>query len=299
MASQDALVCYAADRMGLRFGVKDALHPGGHHGQDVRLPGGGGSAVVAYEECTVVECGTEVTRGFTSILGWYLVARAKSDGRLIGWAHLRRGTRASLGKVLKPGDLVGLAASGPLPAKALGPDVAGIDYPGTAWSAPHIHTTDSDTIAGIFAGNTVDPLPRIQRALARLAPAGTGTLTPVIVKPKPTPAPVTPPPLPKEEVDMIRIQHAERGIALIAGGYFKQLANDEEVRGSDKLVAVGVPHINTADAREWDVLRALAQNGTLALVNGVRGLTIDDIRKAVAEGLAAAQATPVEVVPAQ
>jgi hypothetical protein len=286
MSAQDALTQYGADRIGLRFGVKDALHPAGHHGQDVRLPGGGGSAVVAYEECVVVESGTEVTRGFTSILGWYLVARAKSDGRFLGWAHLRRGTRASVGDVLKPGDLVGLAASGPLPSKALGPDVAGINYPGTAWSAPHIHTTDGKTAADIFAGNTVDPLPRIQRALARLAPAGTGTLTPVVTKPAPVTPP--PPPLPKEEVDMIRIQHAERGIALIAGGYFKQLANDEEVRGSDKLVQVGVPHINAESAREWDVLRALAQNGTLA-AHVLVGLTVDDVRKAVAEALAAAK----------
>lgn len=161
--------------VGTRFGLVDTEHPGGHHGQDFRLPNGGGSVIPAYEECVVVESGVEVTRGFTAILGWYVVAKSTRDGRYMGWAHLRRGTRPAVGAVLKPGDQVGLAANGPRPSTNLSPAVAGIDYPGTAWTAPHIHTTVSTTIPGIFAGPTSDPLPRIQAALVSLA--GSGPLT--------------------------------------------------------------------------------------------------------------------------
>jgi hypothetical protein len=155
-----------------RFGLVDGEHPTGHKGQDFRLPNGGGSVIPAYEECVVVESGTEVTKGFTAILGWYVVARSLRDGKYLGWAHLRRGTRPAVGTVLKPGDQVGLAASGPRPPKNLGPTEAGINYPGTAWAGAHIHTTLSTTIPGIFAGPTYDPLPRIQAALTSLAGSG-------------------------------------------------------------------------------------------------------------------------------
>lgn len=176
--------------VGTRFGLVDLEHPGGHHGQDFRLPNGGGSVIPAYEECVVVESGTEVTRGFTAILGWYVVAKSTQDGKYMGWAHLRRGTRPAVGAVLKPGDQVGLAANGPRPATNLSPAVAGINYPGTAWTAPHIHTTLSTTIPGIFAGPTLDPLPRIQAAL--VSTAGAEKFTPI----------GTPAPIKKDEDDM-------------------------------------------------------------------------------------------------
>jgi hypothetical protein len=175
MMSTDPRIVYGPDRIRTRFDVVDAEHPGGHHGQDFSLPAGGGSEVVAYTECTVVECGIEVTKGFTAVLGWYVVARTPL-GRYLGWAHLRRGTRAKLGKVLKPGDLVGLAASGPRPSKYQSPEVAADDYPGTAWAGAHIHTTNGSTITSIFSGvGLIDPLPGIRAALTSLASGGTYT----------------------------------------------------------------------------------------------------------------------------
>jgi hypothetical protein len=151
-----------------------------HRGVDFAVQAG--DVVPAYEECIVVESGTEVTKGFTAILGWYVVAKSVRDGRYLGWAHLRRGTRPEIGTRLKPGDQVGLAASGPIAYQNLSPAMAGINYPGTAWSGPHIHTTVSDTIIGIYFGNTWDPLPRIRAALTSLASTN---ITPITVTPKP------------------------------------------------------------------------------------------------------------------
>lgn len=144
-----------------------------HRGCDFAIKAG--DVVPAYEECIVVESGTEVTKGYTAVLGWYVVAQSVRDGRFLGWAHLRRGTRPKIGTRLRPGDQVGIAASGPVPRDAKGnpialsPTQADINYPGTAWSGPHIHTTVSDTKIGIYSGNTFDPLPRIRQALAALA----------------------------------------------------------------------------------------------------------------------------------
>lgn len=180
----DPRVVYGADRIRTRFNVVDTEHPGGHHGQDFSLPAGGGSEVVAYTTCTVVESGIEVTRGFTAVLGWYVVARTPL-GRYLGWAHLRRGTRAPVGRVLRPGDTVGLAASGPRPANYQSPEVAAYDYPGTAWAGAHIHTTNGSTITSIFSGvGLIDPLPDIRAALASLA-SDSGTLIPITTAPTP------------------------------------------------------------------------------------------------------------------
>jgi hypothetical protein len=147
-----------------------------HRGCDFAVKGG--DVVPAYEECIVVESGSEVSKGFTAILGWYVVAKSVKDGRYLGWAHLRRGTRPAVGTRLQPGDQVGLAASGPIVYAYQSAAVAGINYPGTAWSGPHIHTTVSDTIVGIFSGTTFDPLPRIRAALASLSGASTN-ITPI------------------------------------------------------------------------------------------------------------------------
>jgi hypothetical protein len=149
-----------------------------HRGCDFAVKGG--DVVPAYEECIVVESGSEVSKGFTAILGWYVVAKSVKDGRYLGWAHLRRGTRPAVGTRLQPGDQVGLAASGPIVYAYQSAAVAGINYPGTAWSGPHIHTTVSDTIVGIFSGTTFDPLPRIRAALASLSGASTN-ITPITI----------------------------------------------------------------------------------------------------------------------
>jgi hypothetical protein len=240
--------CYA--RPGTAFGVVDAAHPNGHRGQDFKLPGGGGSPQYAYEPCTVVLSGVEVTKGFTSILGYYVVAKAASDGKYLFWCHLKKSSRPPEGRVLKPGDLVGLAAAGPISLP-----LTHEDYPGTAWIGPHIHTGEGDTSSSVFYGVVHDPLPRIKAAIAKVTAASTTPVTPI------------PLPLPQEDT-MIRIQHAKRGIGLIGSGYFKHLENDEEVHVSDTLLALGLitKHYNCTDERQFDVLRALAVNGEAAPV---------------------------------
>src|SRR5205085_143694 len=83
------------------FGSVNAAHPNPHRGADYKATAG--STVVAYEECTVIN-----SSKYSSVLGFYLVAKRKRDGKYIGWAHLVKGTRPNDGDVLKPGDKVGL-----------------------------------------------------------------------------------------------------------------------------------------------------------------------------------------------
>lgn len=84
----------------------------------------------AWEELTV-----ENSDLFYTALGNCVTLRAK-DGTRFGVAHCRRGTRAANGKVLKPGDVIALAAMGP---KSLSQSNA--NFPGTQWVGAHFHIT--------------------------------------------------------------------------------------------------------------------------------------------------------------
>lgn len=134
--------------------------PSPHRGSDYKAKAG--QPVVAYEECTVVSSDLK-----SAILGHYIVAKRKRDGKYIGVAHVRVGTRPDNGTVLKPGDSMGL--------------VAGVkDFHGSAWSGPHIHATEGWTIDHIKYGAVSDPAPDIAAAV-RLAKIP--TVKPAVVRP--------------------------------------------------------------------------------------------------------------------
>lgn len=116
-----------------------------HRGADYEADAGG--TIVAYEECTVVNSDIK-----SNILGHCLVARRKRDGKYIGWAHVKVGTRPSRGTVLKAGASVGIVAGAN-------------DFHGSAWSGPHIHTTEGTTEEHIRFGQNTDPAPDIAAAV--------------------------------------------------------------------------------------------------------------------------------------
>lgn len=126
-----------------------------HRGADYRRAAG--QPVVAYEKCIVVN-----SDFYSEVLGYCLVAKRVRDGRMIGWAHLRKGTRPANGTVLEPGDRVGLVAGWG-------------ENPGSAWFGPHIHTTEDDGAdwTHIYQGQNSDPVPDITAAVKGTTP-GTG-----------------------------------------------------------------------------------------------------------------------------
>ena len=60
--------------------------------------------------------------------------------------------------------------------------------------------------------------------------------------------------------EMIRIQSTARGIAIIGAGYFRQLANDEEVAASSDIITKTL----VGNDRQFDLWRSLATGGTSA-----------------------------------
>jgi hypothetical protein len=163
MANAAVAQCYAT--LVEVFGsMKNRLSP--HRGSDYKAKAG--QKIVAYEECTVVSSDSK-----TNILGHYLVAKRKRDNKYIGWAHVRVGTRPALGTVLMPGDSVGLVA---------GAD----DFHGSAWSGPHIHTTEGLTIDHIRYGIVTDPAPDIAEAVRKAKVV----VKPVVTRPTASKPPV-------------------------------------------------------------------------------------------------------------
>jgi hypothetical protein len=140
-----AAILYGASRVRNRFGIKDPRFygPAGHRGQDY--------AAEAGEEITAYEQGTVAKLAYSTVLGNVMVVRL-NDGLYGGWAHLKPGSRLSLGKpVARDTPLAIVAGSS--------------DSPGSAWAGAHVHTTLSRSIDGIFQGINLDPLPRINFAL--------------------------------------------------------------------------------------------------------------------------------------
>ena len=150
MVNADVVECYAT--MVDAFG-NTAGRPSAHRGADYRRKAG--QTIVAYETCTVVDSDL-----YSKILGYSLVAKRHRDGKYIGWAHIRKGTRPSNGTVLNPGSSAGLVAG------------FGDDH-GSAWSGPHIHTTEGTTANHIYSGQNSDPVPDISAARNGVAATGT------------------------------------------------------------------------------------------------------------------------------
>lgn len=91
----------------------------------------------------------------------------------------------------------------------------------------------------------------------RVVGSGSGTGGGSTPTPEPTPDPFL------LEDDMIRIQAADRGIALIGPGYYRALGSDEEVNASGVLVT---KHL-TGNAREFDLWKSMALDGQASLPN--------------------------------
>jgi len=159
MANAAVVDCYATltDAFGSIIGRTSP-----HRGADYRRSAG--QPVVAYEECIVTNSDI-----YSSYLGYCVTATRVRDGRAIGWAHLRVGTRPANGTRLYPGDQVGIVAGWG-------------ENPGSSWSGPHIHTTEDDANdwEHIWAGQNSDPAPDIQAAKNGTA-GGSGTATPGLV----------------------------------------------------------------------------------------------------------------------
>jgi hypothetical protein len=159
MANAAVVECYATltDPFNSTAG-----RPSPHRGADYRR--GAGQAVVAYEECVVTNSDI-----YSSFLGYCVTATRVRDGRAIGWAHLKVGTRPATGTRLYPGDQVGIVAGWG-------------ENPGSAWSGPHIHTTEDDgnDWEHIWSGQNSDPAPDIQAARNGTAGGG-GATTPGLV----------------------------------------------------------------------------------------------------------------------
>lgn len=142
MVNQAVAECYATlvDPFGSTAG-----RPSPHRGADYKRSAG--QTIVAYEDCTVIDSDLK-----SQYLGYSLTAKRHRDGKVIGWAHIRQGTRPGNGTVLKAGDQVGLVA---------GWD----DFHGSSWSGPHIHTTEGDGAESIYSGQNSDPAPDIAAAV--------------------------------------------------------------------------------------------------------------------------------------
>jgi hypothetical protein len=88
----------------------------------------------------------------------------------------------------------------------------------------------------------------------------------------------------EDEMRYTRIQHEERGIALVAPGYYKHLMNDEEVIESGPFVR---EHLHSGNARRFDVWVAIALNGS-----GAASSVDYDIQARIEKFAAAATISP-------
>ena len=84
----------------------------------------------AWEELTVVNSDL-----FYESIGYCVWLRA-ADGTVFGIAHCRKGTRALNGAVLKPGDKIADAATGPTSL-----NLSNANFPGYEWGGSHFHIT--------------------------------------------------------------------------------------------------------------------------------------------------------------
>jgi len=157
MVNEEVAECYAV--MVEKFGSM-INRPSAHRGADYRRAAG--KTIVAYETCTVVN-----SDFYSKILGYSLVAKRHRDGKYIGWAHLVKGTRPGNGTVLNPGNSCGIVAG------------YGDDH-GSAWSGPHIHTTEGSTENHIYSGQNTDPAPDIAAAVSGGSVSAGGNLTAII-----------------------------------------------------------------------------------------------------------------------
>ena len=131
-----------------------------------------------------------------------------------------------------------LAVGAPISRGARVGDVGSTGYS----TGAHLHLTIGTSITNPNQGAVIDPVPFIRARETTSSP---------------NPAD----PIPNLAGDkMIRIQAPNRGIALIGAGYYRHLANQEEV---DNAAAIMEKHLSGND-RQFDLWVSMALNGVAA-----------------------------------
>lgn len=129
---------------------------------------------------------------------------------------------------------------------------------GTNSTGPHLHSEVEGYASTSGYWRFFDP-----NRVVGSAPAGGGTTT----QPKPPePAPII------LEDEMIRIQAPNRGIALVGPGYYRHLANTEEVEASASLMS---KHVSGND-RQFDLWVSIAMQGNVAGSGSTATVSITD-----------------------
>lgn len=239
-----AATTYAPDRIGYRYGTPDSAYSKGYHrGQDVRLRGPYGSLVTqvdAIDDGVVVYVGRP-----NGLLAWTVVIdTGRAKGRYESHSHMAD-ISVGVGQRVSSGDRLGRNAKMSEDRgfiDGVHDHVTITDYPGGAW----------ETWRGEY-----DPLPFMQAAYARAtrggaaAGGGANTFQPTNQIRQ------------SEEDDMAGlIQHKDRGIALIAPGYFKAVTQEEL---QIAVARYGWPKVyddSPVGAREFDLDVSLAVNGS-------------------------------------
>lgn len=146
---------YARARWGDQWNV---LRPDGshHRGHDIRAAAG--------SQVPALRAGRVVSRGFSTVLGYYLVLQV-ARGMYDFYCHLRNKDRPTVGTDLAKGALIGSIA---------GPN----DAHGTAWQGPHLHFGSGPTITSVTGGSTKNATTIVSAALTTSAGGTTPTPLP-------------------------------------------------------------------------------------------------------------------------
>ena len=241
-----AATTYAPDRIGYRYRTPDSAYLKGYHrGQDVRELNSDETASVVTE-VDAIDDGTVVYVGRPNgLLGRTVVIdTGRKKGRYESHSHMAD-ISVGVGQRVSSGDRLGRNAS-----MDEGPGLV---------TAPHDHVTITDRFDGAWVTwlDEYDPLPFMQAAYARATQGGNaaaGTDARSFNRKNPTL---------QEDDDMAGlIQHKNRGIALIAPGYFKAVTPEEL---QIAVARYGWPKVyddSPVGAREFDLDVSLAVNGS-------------------------------------
>ena len=192
---------------------------GPHRGKDWSAPNGAVIPASGSGVCT--------GEGWSAALGWWVVVRyATPAGEVyIGYCHMQLRTHLRYGVWVANRDKVGIVGN-----------------TGSATTGAHLHMTASWVNGNPGTVPVIDPM----QFFATSSTAG-GESKPV--------TPTTPKVSTGDE--MIRIQSTNRGIALIGPGYFRGIANNEELENSGGIISA---HL-TGNDRQFDLWVAMAFGG--------------------------------------
>lgn len=267
-----ALDTYAPDRIGYRYGTPDSAYSKGYHrGQDVRKLNEAGTASVVTD-VEAIDDGVVVYVGRPNglLARTVVIDTGRARGRYESHSHMAD-ISVGVGQRVSSGDRLGRNAS-------MGEDHGFID-------GVHDHVTITDRLDGAWVTwlEEYDPLPFMQAAYARATQGGNAAASTdarSFNRKNPTL---------QEDDDMAGlIQHKDRGIALIAPGYFKAVTPEELPIAVSRYGWPKIYNDSQVGAREFDLDVSLAVNGAggdqqvrselersrdavLKAINGMRG----------------------------